>query len=135
MGLIDSHTHLESFAHNGALMDILTRAREAGVAQMITIGTSPDDWPMYREIAAGHPGFVRYTAGLHPCSVDEGWERALDGLEEFWSGRGQATQGPRPVALGECGLDRFPLPKETAAAEKIFGWQRGAFSRQLEVAK
>src|SRR5262245_19813215 len=135
MALVDTHTHLESFARKGALKDILTRAREAGVDTMITIGTSPEDWRMYREIAAGHPGFVRYTAGLHPCSVDDGWEQAVDGLEDFWNGRGQVTQGPRPVALGECGLDRFHLPKDAGEAERIFAWQRGAFARQLEIVK
>ncbi|HWZ95220.1 MAG TPA: TatD family hydrolase, partial [Opitutaceae bacterium] len=42
---------------------------------------------------------------------------------------------PRPVALGECGLDRFHLPKEAIEAERIFAWQRAAFAAQLEIAK
>ena len=130
MGLIDTHTHLETFARKGTLAAALLRAREAGVDAMITIGTSPDDWALYRRISDEDPGVVHYTVGLHPCSVDAEWEKAVAQIESFWSGA-----APRPVALGECGLDRFHLPKEPADAEKVFAWQRAAFSAQLERAK
>jgi TatD DNase family protein len=39
------------------------------------------------------------------------------------------------VALGECGLDRFHLPKDAAQADAIFAWQRAAFQAQLAIAK
>ncbi len=134
MGLIDTHTHLESFARKGpdVLAGSLTRAREAGVETMITIGTSPEDWKLYRGLARDHAatGLVRYTVGLHPCSVDETWAEALTQVEAFWSG-----DAPRPVALGEIGLDRFHLPKDPAEAETIFAWQRAAFAEGLAQAK
>ncbi|MBI5381135.1 MAG: TatD family hydrolase [Opitutae bacterium] len=131
MGLIDTHTHLESFARRGALAETLTRAKEAGVTAMITIGTAPDDWSLYRGIAQENPGFVHYAVGVHPCSVEETWAEAVAQIEGFW------VEGnlPRPVALGETGLDRFHLPKEPAAADKIFGWQRAAFAAQLEIGR
>jgi TatD DNase family protein len=131
MSLIDTHTHLESFFRQGRLDETLTRARAAGVAEMITIGTSPDDWALYREIAREHAGEVHFTVGLHPCSVDAGWEAAVAQLEGYWSG----AAGPRPVALGECGLDRFHLPKDPAEAERVFAWQRAAFAAQLAIAR
>jgi TatD DNase family protein len=131
MGLIDTHTHLESFARKGTLTEALARARAAGVESMITIGTSPDDWALYRSLATEHASsrFVHYTAGLHPCSVAAEWAAAVAQLESFWA------EAIPPVALGECGLDRFHLPKETAEAEKIFAWQRAAFEAQLALAK
>ncbi|HVS54182.1 MAG TPA: TatD family hydrolase [Opitutaceae bacterium] len=147
MALIDTHTHLESFARKGALDATLARAREAGVEAMITIGTSPEDWAMYREIAAAQRGFVHFTVGLHPCSVDENWAQAVAEIEAFWkigpgavaaeSGdHGRDARATRaPVALGECGLDRFHLPKDAAQAEKIFAWQRAAFAAQLGMAR
>jgi len=132
MGLIDTHTHLESFARRGEAPAILTRAREAGVEAMITIGTDADDWSLYRDIAAANPGFVHFTAGIHPCSVDERWAERFAQLEPFWT----ATAGVRPVALGEVGLDRFHLPKDdAAAAERILGWQKEAFVAALALAK
>lgn len=138
MRLIDTHTHLESFARKGVLAETLVRAREAGVEAMITIGTSPDDWALYRGIAEENVGVVWYAVGLHPCSVDSGWERAVAEIEGFWGERDANGAGRRPalpVALGECGLDRFHLPKDAAEAEKIFAWQRAAFAGQLEIAK
>jgi TatD DNase family protein len=143
--LIDTHTHLESFARNGTLAPALGRAREAGVAAMITIGTSPDDWTLYRDLAREHAGFVHYSAGIHPCSVEANWAEAFAQMEGFWkvapaSSRQSDEAGKMPallppVALGECGLDRFHLPKDAVEAEKTFAWQRAAFAAQLELAK
>jgi TatD DNase family protein len=132
MGLIDTHTHLESFVRHGTLAGALDRARSAGVEAMITIGTSPDDWALYANLAREHAGdgFVRHSVGLHPCSVDAEWADAVAGIEKFW--RDLAV---RPVALGECGLDRFHLPPDAAQAETIFAWQRAAFAAQLEIAR
>ena len=130
MGLIDTHTHLESFAHRGDLPAVLQRARDSGVERMIAIGTDADDWTLYREIAAEHSGFVDYSVGIHPCSVDHGWAERYEQMEKFWQ------PIAKPVALGEIGLDRFHLPKDDAArAEVIFGWQRAAFAAQLGLAK
>lgn len=132
MGLIDTHTHLESFVRKGLLPGALEHAREAGMETMITIGTSPDDWALYRGLTEEHAasGLVRYTVGLHPCSVEADWAKAVARIESFWSGA-----GAKPVALGECGLDRFHLPKDEARAAEIFAWQRGAFAAQLEIVK
>ncbi len=128
--LIDSHTHLESFDKRGETDAVLARAAEAGVTRLVTIGTSTEDWARYRDLATKHAGRVFYTAGLHPCSVDGRWSEELAQLEAFWGG-----DDARPVALGECGLDRFHLPKDdAAAAERIFAWQRAAFAAQLVVA-
>ena len=71
-----------------------------------------------------------YTVIQHPCSVDATWAEALAQVEAFWSG-----EAPRPVALGEIGLDRFHLPKDGAEAEKIVAWQRAAFAEGLAQAK
>jgi TatD DNase family protein len=129
--LIDTHTHLESFDRRGETDSVLARAREAGVTRLVTIGTSTEDWARYRGLATRHAGVVFHTVGLHPCSVDERWTEELAELESFWHG-----EGARPVALGECGLDRFHLPQDDPArAERIFAWQRAAFAAQLLVAE
>ena len=129
MSLIDTHTHLDSFARRGDLAEVLTRARVAGVEEMIAIGTDTDDWPLYRELARKHPGLVYYTVGLHPCSVGGDWAGRVAQLADYWRGK------PAPVALGEIGLDRFHLPNEAAEAEKILGWQKAAFAGELALAK
>jgi TatD DNase family protein len=131
MTLIDTHTHLDSFARRGDLPAVLERARAAGVTGMIAIGTEPDDWTLHRDLAREHTGMIYFSVGLHPCCVNENWAQAVAQIEAFWG----AGAVPKPVALGECGLDRFHLPKEVVAAEKIFAWQRAAFTAQLEIAK
>jgi TatD DNase family protein len=145
MTLIDTHTHLDAFARRGELPAVLSRARAAGLEAMIAVGTAPDDWALYRDLAREHAGVVHYTVGLHPCSVDEHWARAIGQMEGFWGrarppgapddGTAGSAIPPYPVALGEMGLDRFHLPKDAAAAARIFDWQRAAFAAGLEVAK
>jgi TatD DNase family protein len=132
MTLIDTHTHLETFFRQNTLDAALARARAAGVEAMITIGTAGDDWTLYRRLAREHRGFVYHTVGLHPCSAGENWAEEVAGIEAFFA-RGAE---PPPVALGECGLDRFHLPKNDAPrAERIFAWQRAAFAAQLEITR
>jgi TatD DNase family protein len=122
----------------------------AGLEGMVAIGTDKDDWPLYRDLAREHPGVLHYSAGLHPCSVNEDWEGRVAELEGFWSeartkdaSKAETAtpaappyREPEPVALGEIGLDRFHLPKDDApAAERIFDWQQAAFREQLVLAK
>ena len=138
MSLVDTHTHLESFAHRGVLPDVLARARQAEIQAMIAIGTSPDDWELYRQLALANPSQIHYSVGLHPCAVDATWKSAVDQVAGFWSssGTGSSAESVRPVALGEIGLDRFHLPKDDPArAEEIFDWQRRAFAEGLRLAK
>lgn len=146
MGLIDTHTHLESFQRRGELPTALQRAREAGLEAMITIGTDTDDWTVYRDLARENAGVVHYTVGLHPCSVGADWAERVALLEGFWGGarppdalvdaQTRLEAAFHPVAIGETGLDRFHLPKDNPAeAEKIIGWQKAAFAEQLALAK
>jgi TatD DNase family protein len=150
MGLIDTHTHLESFQKRGELSAALQRARGADLEAMITIGTDTDDWTDYRDLASAHRGLIHYTVGLHPCSVGADWAERVAHLEGFWTGVGPLnaphdTSGAAgranpphvsPVALGETGLDRFHLPKDNSdEAEKILSWQKAAFAEQLAWAK
>ncbi len=131
MTLVDTHTHLESFARQGELPAVLERAEAAGVRAMIAIGTSPEDWDLYRGLAAEFPGRVSYTVGLHPCSVGADWAATVEALGRCWA----PTAQPLPAALGECGLDRFHLPAEPSAAALIFDCQRAAFAAQLALAR
>ena len=145
MGLIDTHTHLDSFVRRGELPAALDRARAAGLEALVAIGTDTDDWTLYRDLTRDYPGTVHYSVGLHPCNVGADWAGRVGQVEGFWGGArppdalvGERTRPEaafHPVALGEIGLDRFHLPKDAAEAEKIFGWQRAAFAEQLVLAK
>ncbi len=128
MEWIDSHCHLEKALRAGRDAALLERARDRGVAEVITIGTSLKDWEPYRALAQKYPGRVHWTVGIHPCSVDDGWQDALKAIPSFF-----ATE-PRPVALGEIGLDHFHLPKFPDEAAEVKARQAAAFRAQLELA-
>lgn len=128
-GIIDSHTHLESFARKGVLDETLEAAADVGLERLITVGTDAEDWELYAGMAGKYPQ-IDYTVGIHPCHVEEGWEEAFARIEAYWS------RELKPVALGEIGLDRFHLPrKDEVAAARIFSLQVSACEAQLQLAK
>lgn len=115
--LTDSHAHLDDPAFAADLPDVLRRAREAGVARIVTIGTSLASSRRALEIAEREPD-VWFAPGIHPHEADAPGD--VDAL------RGLAAH-PRAVAVGETGLDYF----------KTYGSvpnQKALFVRQLEIA-
>lgn len=128
MEWIDTHCHLARFHREGVLDAVLERAAAAGVAQMICIGTSIEDWGLYAKLARQHPGRLFWSAGLHPCYVEDGYNDQLAALGSFFIGE------HTPVAVGEIGLDHFHLPKDPAAAATLKAQQEVAFKNQLDLA-
>lgn len=126
--LVDSHCHLSAFVKDGSFPDVLARAKAAGVERMIAVGTDLDDWSLYRDLAAAHPGVISHTVGLHPCHVDERWHDAVVAIGPMFADR------TMPVALGEIGLDRFHLPKDPEEAAATMRLQHAAFRQQLALA-
>jgi TatD DNase family protein len=77
---------------------VLTRARRAGIAQMIITGTDLPGSRAAVAFAAAHPGLLSATAGIHPheaAAAPPGWQAALRAL----------APDPAVVAIGETGLD------------------------------
>ncbi len=113
--LLDSHAHLDLLKEPEAALE---RAREAGVAQVVTIGIDLATSQKAAGFATKHDD-VFYTVGLHPHDAAQASEAVWSQLESL------AQQGA--VAWGECGLDYFrdrsPRPL-----------QREAFARQIELA-
>ena len=99
MSWIDSHCHLHPFYKKGKIDEILMRASSACVDQMITVGTTYEDWIIYRELVKQYPVNINYSVGLHPCYVNKNWRQQTDHILKFWQKK------PRPCALGEIGLD------------------------------
>ena len=118
---IDSHAHLADPAFDGDREDVISRARSAGASAVVCIGESVAAATRAREVAAGHPGFVFFTAGIHPHDA-AGFDADRDQLLLERA----LHDGAR--AVGECGLDyhydNSPRPK-----------QRELFALQLELAR
>jgi TatD DNase family protein len=90
---------------------VVSRAAEAGVTRIITIGTSVEGSRRAVAIAERYPN-IYAVVGIHPTSADEAEENAIDQLREI-------AQHPRVVALGEMGLDYHRLPSTRVQPNKI----------------
>jgi TatD DNase family protein len=105
--LTDTHAHLDypDFAED--FDAVLTRAKEAGVERIITIGTGLESSRRAVALAEKHPG-VYAVAGIHPTNVQDEPGDFVEALREI-------ARHPKVVAIGETGLDYHHLPSETRA--------------------
>jgi TatD DNase family protein len=103
--LIDSHAHLDAPYFADKLPDVLQRAWQAGVRQVITIGVTPGSTKKSLEIATRFSA-IQVAAGYHPHWADGATTDRLMEVERL-------AQDARIVALGEIGLDyhHFRSPK------------------------
>jgi TatD DNase family protein len=118
---IDSHAHLADAAFAGDRDAVISRARDAGAAAIVSIGESVDAAAMAAEYAAKYTGFVFATAGVHPHDA-----ATFDAERDIPKLRGFIEKGA--VAVGECGLD-YHYDNSPRAA------QRAAFSAQVWLAQ
>jgi TatD DNase family protein len=118
---IDSHAHLADVAFDSDRDAAVDRARATGARAVVCIGESIDAARRAALLAARHPGFVYFTAGVHPH--DGG---AFDPREDPGAIRALVEEGA--VAIGECGLDYHydHSPRDL---------QRRAFAQQLALAR
>lgn len=95
--LIDTHTHLDDSRYDGDRDAMLMRAREAGVAMMITIGCDLATSRAAIHLAEQYE-FVYASIGVHPHEVKHIGD---DWYDEFR----RLARHPKVVAYGEIGLD------------------------------
>lgn len=107
--LVDSHCHLDYYVE-AEIEQVIARAREAGVARMVTIGVRMSQAAKVKELAERFPE-VWGTVGIHPHNAGEG---PLPSAEEIAA----AADHPRIIGIGESGLDYFydkaPRPVQQA---------------------
>ena len=95
MQLVDIGANLTHASFQPDVAEVLTRARQAGVAQIVVTGTTVEESRAAIVLARAHPGLFA-TAGVHP-------HHARDcGTDTIAQLRALAQDA---VAIGECGLD------------------------------
>jgi TatD DNase family protein len=97
--LFDTHAHLHFPDFNDDLPAVLERARAAGVARLLTIGTDVETSRAAIAVAAGDAR-IWASVGIHPHDAAEADEAAFAEIERL-------AAAPRVVAVGEIGLDFF----------------------------
>jgi TatD DNase family protein len=96
--LIDSHCHLDYYTE-AERPGVLSRAAQAGVGGMVTIGTSLTQSRHLPAIAEAQAN-LWCTVGIHPHHAAE---EAVPAPEDVAA----LTQHPKVIGIGESGLDYF----------------------------
>jgi TatD DNase family protein len=117
---VDSHVHLADAAFDDDRDAVIERARLTGARALVCIGESLAAAERAQRVAAAYPGFVHFTAGVHPYDA-----ASFDAARDVAGIRAAVTQGA--VAVGECGLD---YSYENSPRDR----QREAFEAQIELA-
>jgi TatD DNase family protein len=99
MEFIDTHSHLYDEAFAGEEDAALQRAIEAGVRRLIFPDIDSQSRAAMFSFAERHEGIIFPCLGLHPTSVDAGWEKEMMEVEKHTD---------RKIwAIGEIGIDCY----------------------------
>src|ERR1700683_1749270 len=109
--LIDTHAHLDYTDYDPDRAEVIARATDAGVTEIISIGTRIDSSTRAVELAENFPN-IRATVGIHPGEADTAPADAVERLRAL-------AQSRRVVAIGEIGLDYHHLPGNPADIEAL----------------
>jgi TatD DNase family protein len=96
--LVDSHCHLDYKPLADDLKVTMGRAREAGVAAVLTIGTSISGSERLPELVEPHEN-IWCTAGIHPHEAGKDGDRVAELT--------RLARHSKVIALGETGLDYY----------------------------
>jgi TatD DNase family protein len=119
---VDSHCHLDGSRFDSDREQVIARAREAGIANMLAVGTGdgPGTLDCAVKIAQQYDS-VYATVGIHPHEANLAIDADFGQLEQL-AGR------PKVIAWGEIGLDYYydHSPRDI---------QKNVFIRQMELAR
>lgn len=124
--LIDTHAHLDYPDFDDDRAQVLSRAAEKGVTEIISIGTRLDSSTRAVELAENFPN-VWATVGIHPNETPEAPDDTIERLRAL-------AKSPRVVAIGEIGLDYHYLPEGADKIAEIKRRQAEFFRAQLGLA-
>lgn len=120
MKLIDSHCHLNYPGLVEREEEVLTSARQRGVAGFLNISTRQREW-MEVVAATERHSDVWASIGVHPHEADAHPDLGTAALVE-------AASHPRVIAIGECGLDYYYDKSDRNS-------QKARFRAQIEAAR
>jgi TatD DNase family protein len=120
LDVIDTHAHLDMAPLAADRVDVVERAKAAGVSQVLTVGTDADSSGKAVEVCSRFPG-VFAAVGVHP-------QEAVTASDGLLNDVARLAEHPKVVAWGEIGLD-------FAVGSSPRDVQIDAFERQLTLAQ
>ncbi len=120
MRFIDTHCHLEMKQFDRDRVEMISRAKDAGLEALVTIGSDHQSNIDALKLTREHD-FVYTSVGIHPHDAKDLSEDILEQLRHW-------TNDEKVVAVGETGLDYYydNSPRDI---------QRDAFIKHLDLAK
>ena len=115
--MIDTHAHLDALADDP--LDVIERARQAGVRRIVAVGSGIDSCRAELALAEREEG-VYAALGIHPHQAGGDEAERLGELREL-------LRSPKAVAVGETGLDHY---RDYAPHDR----QQRLFDAQLDLA-
>ncbi|MBR8463020.1 TatD family hydrolase [Campylobacter sp. faydin G-24] len=120
--IIDTHCHLDDKSYDDDILQVIARARENGVLGVVIPGADISYLPKAVKISHLNKN-VYFAVGVHPYDKD-GFDESI--LREF-------AKDDKCVAVGECGLDYFRLPKDESEKFIEKQEQKRVFIAQLDL--
>ncbi|TMW69967.1 TatD family hydrolase [Alteribacter natronophilus] len=118
--LFDTHVHLNADQFEDDQEEVIARAKEAGVTEMVVVGFDEKTIKKAMNLAEEYD-YIYAAVGWHPVDAVDMTEDHLAWIEELAS-------HPKVVALGEMGLD-YHWDKSPADVQK------DVFRRQIRLAR
>ena len=124
MAIIDTHCHLDHEQYQDDVDGAVQNALGNGVKAFLIPGADPKDLPRAVYLAEKYKE-VFFAVGVHPYDCDN---FDLELLEVY-------VNHPKCIAIGECGLDYYRLPKDEEEKKQNIQLQKDIFIAQIKFAK
>jgi len=111
---VDSHAHLEGPRFDSDREQVIARAREAGIANIVAVGTGDGPGTLDCGVRlAEQYDFLYATIGIHPHEAAKAKDADFQELE-------QLARRPKVIAWGEIGLDYFYHHSPRDLQQRVF---------------
>lgn len=120
---LDSHCHLMVEEFNEDRLDVLARAKEAGVSDIMVITLDNEETRRAIQYRREHELSFLIAAGIFPEDVDKV-------TDAYWKDFVELARNPEISAIGEIGLE-YHWVEDPSLREQ----QRSLFEAQIELAK
>ena len=97
--MIDTHAHLDGEEFAEDRVEVMARAKEAGVSKVLVPAIDYSSSLAVMQLCAEYPDFAYPMVGLHPEEVKDNWREELEKIREY------VFQDI--IGIGEVGLDFY----------------------------
>ena len=122
--IIDTHCHLDDDRYIDDIEEVIKNSKSGGVEKIIIPSADPKTLKRAIKLSQEFED-IYFAVGVHPYHADE---FDLDVLKK-------EVSNPKCVAIGECGLDYYRLPKDESEVQEYKELQKKVFIAQILLAK